>query len=398
LGAGAYRDQCRKCGAVRVDQQIGLEGTLAEYIDTLVAVFREVRRVLRPDGVCFLNLGDSYAGGGGFYPDAPSNQNGSMQAAGNRSGQRNIKGQRSGHGLKAKDLMMVPARVAIALQDDGWYLRSDIIWAKPNPMPESCRDHPTSAHEHIFLLTKSPRYYFDQEAVRTPATSAITKMPDGWDTGPGSHGTFHRNGREQGKRTDKQRGHGRRHDGFNDRWDAMPKDEQQANGANIRNVWTIATHPFPDAHFATFPTEIPRRCIKAGTSEKGACAACGAPWVRVVEREGTGRGLTLSELQDGIHERSSAKSLAEKRQAYRQLGSEGPPVATTTGWRPSCSCDADMVPQTVLDPFLGSGTTLLVADRLGRNGIGVELSPEYARMAKARIYNDAPLFADIAAD
>ena len=292
-----------------VDGQIGLESSVEEYVATLVDVFREVRRVLADTGTLWLNLGDSY-----------------NAYNGNRGATRGFQGAESarpdlptGYGLtvkrlKPKDLIGVPWRVAFALQADGWYLRSDIIWHKPNPMPESVRDRPTSAHEHIFLLSKQPRYFYDADSVRTPAKTATTKMPDGWDTGPGAHGSFHRNGREKGARADKQRGHGRRHDGFNDRWDAMPKAEQQAMGANLRNVWAIATHPFPEAHFATFPPALVEPCILAGS-------------------------------------------------------------------RPG---------DVVLDPFGGSGTVGLVAERLGRDSILIDLNPDYTAMAERRIAAAAP--------
>ena len=374
-----WRDDglCVKCGAWM--GHLGLEPTLAMFVDHLVAVFRDVRRVLHPTGCVFLNLGDSYNA-------QPGQRKTTDKAGPKQMTNGGSPGTPSRHdaNLKPKDLMMVPARVAIALQDDGWYLRSDIIWAKKNCMPESVTDRPTSSHEHIFLLTKQSRYYWDAEAVRTEATSVTAKMPDGWDTGSGSHGTFHRNGREKGQRTDKQRGHRRRHDGFNDRWDAMSKDEQQAGGANIRNVWHLATEPFPEAHFATFPTEIPRRCIKAGTSERGQCSACGSPWRRVVEREGsepvyvTGKNVHNGDRND----KGRTKFVGGKSE--------------TTGWQPSCTCDAgEPTPQTVLDPFAGSGTTLMVADQLGRHGVGIELSQEYATMAEQRVRNDAPMFAEV---
>ena len=187
-----------------VDGAYGLEPTLDEYLDRMVEVFREVRRVLRDDGTLWLNCGDAYASGGkGFRPgsgraddlvreDSPRNRNGGLVP----------------DGLKPKDLIGLPWRMAFALQDDGWWLRSDIIWAKPNPMPESVTDRPTSAHEHVFLLTKQARYYYDADAVREPAKSATTKAPDGWDTGPGAHSTIHRHGRQKGAKLDKQRGHG----------------------------------------------------------------------------------------------------------------------------------------------------------------------------------------------
>ncbi len=161
-----YRD-CLKCGATRIDQQLGLESTPDEYITRMVAVFREVWRVLRDDGCLFINIGDSYAGGGGYYPDAPSNQNGSISSGGaGRGGAKTQGATRTIPGLKPKDLVGIPWRLALALQADGWYLRSDIIWSKPNPMPESVTDRPTKSHEYLFLLAKRERYYFDAEAVR----------------------------------------------------------------------------------------------------------------------------------------------------------------------------------------------------------------------------------------
>lgn len=247
-----------------VPGQIGLEPTLAEYIDTMTAVFRDVRRVLRSDGVCFLNIGDSYnsAAPTGFRPGA-----GRADGVVDERGQRNRNGTGEAS-LKPKDLMMVPARLALALQADGWWLRSDIIWQKPNPMPESVTDRPTNAHEHIFLLTKSARYWYDADAVREPLkASSLDRLAQDVESQVGSHranGGAKTNGTMKAVGGDKQRGHGRRHAGFNDRWDAMPRDEQMANGANLRNVWSIATVGFPGAHFATFPPEIPRRCIKAG--------------------------------------------------------------------------------------------------------------------------------------
>lgn len=230
-----------------VEGQIGLEATPEAFVARMVEVFREVRRVLRADGTCWVNMGDGYAGGG-------NGGGGSFAKDGIRAAKpgtdKNVPGRKGDRGctsgLKPKDLIGMPWRVAFALQADGWWLRSEIIWHKPNPMPESCTDRPTSAHEKLFLLTKSARYFYDAEAVRRAAKGPVTKMPDGWDTGDGGHGSVHRAGREKGKRTDKQRGHIRRHEGFNDRWDGMDRAEQQAMGANLRNVWTIATKPFTE--------------------------------------------------------------------------------------------------------------------------------------------------------
>jgi DNA modification methylase len=364
-----YRSTCGKCGAVRIDNQIGIEPTLAEYIATLVDVFRGVRRVLRDDGVCFLNLGDSYAGGNGGDTKSGFNEryHGKAYATDKQSvtaSQRPIR-RRDEFKLKSKDLMMIPARVAIALQDDGWYLRSDIIWAKPNPMPESVGDRPTSAHEHVFLLSKSPRYFYDADAIREPLIkgAAGSTFTEG-KTGINGLGRVSQAGRED-----------------------------NPAGRNKRNVWTIATTPYPGAHFATFPPKLVEPMILACTSEKGCCPACLSPWVRVVERIDTGdvhrkgAGWDTGEGAHGSFHRNGRAPVVE----YAPVTAK-----KTLTWIPSCRCpDIETIPCTVLDPFGGAGTVGLVADRLGRDAILVELNPEYARMASARIKGDAPMFAGV---
>lgn len=230
-----------------VDGQLGLEETPDEYVAKLVAIFDEVRRVLRPDGTLWLNLGDSYAAN--TLIGAPQH------------GRAAVQRRRKPHGdCKPKDLIGIPWMVAFALRADGWYLRRDIIWSKPNPMPESVTDRPTSAHEYLFLLSKSSRYFYDAAAIReqpvwegqnrSEREPVQSRMPD---TAP-----------HKGLRSDKQRGHGRRHEGFNARWDSMSKEEQQALGRNKRSVWTIATRPYPEAHFATFPPDLVEPCIGGG--------------------------------------------------------------------------------------------------------------------------------------
>ena len=248
-----------------MDGQLGLNGTPHGYARDMVDVFAAVRRVLRPDGTLWLNLGDSYQNAkgqaGGVDPKQPARRHGLRPQ------------DVTVAGLKPKDLVGIPWRVAFALQDDGWYLRADIIWAKPNPMPESVNDRPTKAHEYLFLLAKSKRYYYDADAIRTPfSPSTLREFEDGYDgqatkdyAGAGAQNPSDVKARIIQRARDKQRGHGRRHAGFNDRWDAMAKDEQQMGGANCRSVWTIATQPYPDAHFATFPEALPERCIKAGS-------------------------------------------------------------------------------------------------------------------------------------
>jgi len=270
-----------------VEGQIGIEATPEEYVAKLVEVFRGIRQVLRPDGTVFLNLGDSYWNSNGY-----ARASAKWQRKGRNDAPANDRRLPKHDILKVKDLIGIPWRVAFALQADGWYLRSDIVWHKPNPMPEIVADRPTRAHEYIFLLSKSPRYYYDAYAIREPTV----------------------------------------------------KDENATR--NKRSVWTIAVQPSPGAHFAVFPEKLVEPCILAGTSPK-ACPKCRAPWKRVVERERTGER-----------------------------------------WEPTCTCENNdgSGKCIVLDPFAGSGTTLLVAERLGREGVGIEINPEYVEMAKRRLY------------
>ena len=232
------RDQCGLCGARRIDSQLGLEATPEEYVAAMVDVFREVRRVLRADGTLWLNLGDSYFGTG----KGPTHPTG-FHAGGNGTGYP-IHGVYTHTSLKEKDLVGIPWRVAFALQADCWYLRSDIVWAKPNPMPESVTDRPTKSHEYLFLLSKNPRYYFDADAVREA------------DSGLASGNGF--NGRQGGARQTAV-------DGGN----GTPDRFVPGSGRNIRSVWTIATAPYPGAHFATFPPKLVEPCIKAGCPSDG---------------------------------------------------------------------------------------------------------------------------------
>lgn len=298
-----------------VDGQIGLEPTPAEFVEQLVGVMREVRRVLRPDGTLWLNLGDSYANDTKWGGQTSGKHVRAMH------GDTGIGRRRQNTGLKSKDLIGIPWRVAFALQADGWWLRQDIIWAKPNPMPESVRDRCTKAHEYIFLLAKSERYYFDSEAMQEPASGINDfAVHGGRDVPPG------------------QPEHSRQRSGNKERKPAsargVPVDtDGKSAGAvagsvpgegatrNKRSVWTVGTEPFAEAHFATFPPALIEPCIKAGCPEGG----------------------------------------------------------------------------TVLDPFGGAGTTGLVADRLQRNAVLIELNPAYIDIARRRIEGDAPLLAEVAA-
>lgn len=240
-----------------VDGQIGAERTYIEYIDRMAAVFDEVRRLLRPDGVLWLNLGDCFATGAGKVGEHPGGGEQGRTDVKRRFDTSNLTqpNRMKQPALKAKDMVGIPWRVALELQARGWYLRSDIIWSKPNPMPESVQDRPTRAHEYIFLLTKSERYFYDSAAIREPATYNGPNAPDKIKSPHGQGFT----------RKNKQRGHGRRHDGFNDRWDNMTKEEQAPNGRNKRSVWEVSTVPYPGAHFATFPPKLIEPCILAGS-------------------------------------------------------------------------------------------------------------------------------------
>ena len=271
-----------------VEGQLGLEKTPEEYVVNLTAVFREVKRVLRDDGTLWLNLGDSYASNPASGGPKSEKLRGPQNATPNRpEWHRPL-------GFKPKDLIGIPWRVAFALQSDGWYLRSDIIWSKPNPMPESVRDRPTKAHEYIFLLSKSARYYYDQDAIKEPAIYADQRVSLG----------------KKSFSKGQAAGSGRAPSGnaLNNYYDVL-------DTRNKRSVWRVTTKPFKGAHFAVFPPDLIRPCILAG------CPAGGV----------------------------------------------------------------------VLDPFFGAGTTGLVAKQEGRHYIGVELNPEYAKMAKERIVSECPM-------
>lgn len=305
-----------------VPGQLGLEPTLADYLDNMVAVFREVRRVLRSDGTLWLNIGDSYATGAGAVGNCPGGGAQGEKWAGAMTSPNRMPQP----GYKPKDLMGVPWRLAFALQADGWYLRSEIIWHKKSCMPESVRDRPTKSHEHIFLLAKSESYYYDQVAASEPVTGDPEAARNEWNTKdyeiPGQK-PQKRTTRTSGKNSTqpKQYSHHRIVENVaRARESGADHDNPFGSTRNWRDVWSLGPEPFKEAHFATFPTEIPRRAIVAGCPVGG----------------------------------------------------------------------------TVLDPFGGAGTTGLVADRLQRDAILIELNPQYADMAERRIRADSPLFSEVA--
>ena len=328
-GASYY---CGECEAWQ--GALGQEPTPDEYAAHLVEVFREIRRVLRPDGTAWLNLGDTYAA------------RRSYQIADNEVG--NPFPMRVPPGLKEKDLIGIPWLVAFALQADGWWLRSDIIWEKRNPMPESVKDRPSRSHEYLFLLAKSARYFYDADAVRLPLSEASLKRLD--------QVTFW-------KQKGGEKDYGR--NGTNTSRSARRALENLARrrykGANIRDVWELATQPYPGAHFATFPEKLVEPCVLAGTSGYGVCADCGAPWKRRTERAFV--------PQPDVSEQKGVKGAGDQKPMDSTNGWGGFPRGTTAvatvGWDPTCGCGAGVEPATVLDPFVGSGTAGAVAVKLG---------------------------------
>ncbi len=321
-----HETTCSSCGAWR--GQLGLEPSPESYVSHLVSVFRDVRRVLKPQGTVWVNLGDCYNAGTDSPRTPSANRVGYWQTAGSM-GDRRVRAA----GLKTKDLVGIPWRVALALQADGWYLRSDVIWAKPNPVPEGVRDRPVRAHEYLFLLSKEPRYFYDAEAVRelgsTSAEEVRTRARD----------TAIRRGRAQ------------------------------------RSVWNIPTQRYQKAHFATFPERLVEPCVLAGTSDAGCCPSCGLPWRRGGCVHYSNPGNRRSNGPRSVERRTESPGF--RKRLIRFVDGET--------WQPTCSCRRDRIPATVLDPFAGSGTTLAVGRRLGRRAIGIELNPAYVDLARDRI-------------
>lgn len=525
----ASTDTCELCGAWR--GAFGLEPTIEMYVAHTVEILRELRRVLRPDGVCFLNLGDSYYGAGysnnkntggatreqggkqkhsyassarrdvqrngrdgkepqySTVPDcacschddvhsgaslsrnadtlqrscksvSPHEPRGrdsehldssgdisacvlpdvqrSTKSVSLQPSQRNLDGQDNLHcqstpvlsklssqecadtesnlcicgrektvllsayrtagmspsfeacpiipRLKPKDLCLIPERIAIAAQNDGWWVRSRILWCKPNPMPESVTDRPTDAAEHIWMFTKSERYFWDADAVREPATALRTEGPNAYrgqsEIRPrGPHDAFgytpkgtHSRGKGDGGPKAQERGS---YEGWAD------GTREVLTSRNMRNVWMFATQPYSEAHFATFPEELPRRCILAATSAKGACIQCSAPWERV-----TGKAVTSGDSWNGGELKSQGVNRNENGDFAGSNFYKNYLAGKTISWRPTCTCRGQhgkTTPCVVLDPFAGSGTVGRVAIELNRRAILVDLA--YQELAEQRTRN-----------
>ena len=328
--------------------EIGMEDTPGEFVDKLVGVFREVKRVLRSDGTCWINIGDSYAGSG----KSGSTQEGrkghrqfgkvetnSRQVAPTRTGniytashQPMAPGFRPSGSLKGKDMIGIPWMLAFALRNDGWYLRSDVIWVKKSYTPESVQDRPTKSYEHIFMFVKTKQYYYDIEAMR------------------------------------------------------------QATGANERDVWTIGLEASGEKHYAMFPTEIPRKIIKVSTSQQGCCSVCGASFVR---DKSTNRpsSYVASEKDENIREgwgndNKTNKPLSGNRPLSSIYRDTRQNRITTKEWIRTCDCENSSVASSiVLDPFGGACTTGLVAAELGRSAIMIDIKDDYLKIGQERLNN-----------
>lgn len=369
-------DTCEKCGAWR--GCLGLEPEPSMYVDHVVEILREVKRALRNDGTLWLNLGDSYynyrPGAGAMVKQtvAKTDQNLPVEFCPRRATKI--------EGLKEKDLVGIPWRVALALQEDGWYLRMDIIWSKLNPMPESVRDRPTKSHEYIFLLSKSQKYYYDQDAIREQHQCLD---PEYENYRPNKLRHYQEGTRDhyEGKYADVNN---------------TPGDSYHPLGRNKRSVWNIATKPFPEAHFAVFPVELIEPCVLAGSSDQ-ACPKCGAPWIRVIENikgfdendkcNGCGQPRNKHVQGPGSALRGQDWNFHGDSSAMLDDGAIPCNAIITKGWEPSCECEGNdgSVASTVLDPFMGSGTTGLASVSHRRWFIGIDVSEKYCEMAKKRL-------------
>lgn len=380
------QQQCTKCSAWR--GQLGQEPTPEMFIAHMTDIFREVRRVLRPDGICWLNMGDCYANDGKF-----GGETGGKQAYLPDADRKRVGREKRFTGLKPKDLVGIPWMLAFALRADGWYLRAENIWAKGisfcesyagSVMPESVTDRPTRSHEQVFLLTKSERYFYDHEAVKERGV-----YPAGTRAAKGS-GT--REGNRRG--TPKQDGHGRRNEGFNERYFAGDEDGYATYDGkrNMRTVWAIGVEPFNEAHFATFPPGLVDPCLRAGTSQRGACAACGAPWKRIVEYEPMPEHIKAQfeaarQRTGDDHGRDDGFTTRRPNYTRKRTGER---------WERTCSCEtAAVVPCVVMDPFAGSGTVGVACELLRLKFIGIDLG--YHDMSERRIGSVAPLFTEVTA-
>jgi len=334
------------------EDQIGLEPTPEYYVENLIEVFQEVRRVLKPTGTFFLNISDTYGGSSGQHGTVSDDFPRNREAYDGKLVARNA-------GIPDKCMSMVPERVVMALIEDGWILRNKIVWTKPNPMPESVKDRFSTTWEYVYMFSKRQRYYFDLDAVREPYKNSTAKRVQQNDGNPNWNG-------------DAQRGHP---DGDEDTLD--PDQFMHPVGKNPGDTWEIPTAQLSEAHFAVFPEEPCEKPVKAGCPPK-VCARCGRPYERTVSSPENGDNSEKREYSAEIPGNRSAPP-QQDRQVER----------TMDGWDQQCDCATDETAKgVVLDPFAGAGTTCLVARRFNRHYVGIELNEEYAEMARQRIQDE----------
>lgn len=330
--------------------EIGAGQTPEEFVCALVEVFREVRRALRNDGTLWLNLDSSYNGSGGAGGD--------YGPGGIKEGQPTYPGRNSVN-FKPKDMIPIPWMVAMALQRDGYYLRSDIIWHKPSVMPESVTDRPTGSHEYLFLLSKSQKYFYDAEAIKEPTNTKDNIVRDRDNT---------RLNNTPGRT----------------RMKGLVANDYEMR--NKRTVWTVSARPYTGTHYAVYPPELIEPCILASTSAKGCCAVCGAPWERLTESV----GIEAERCTPSKEARAAGRG-----QVDRNIPPGYHPVVTTLGWQPTCDCNADIEPCVVLDPFFGSGTTGAVALKHHRRFVGIDLDERNIALAHRRIRQSQPMLFEV---
>lgn len=402
-----------------VNGQVGLEDTPESYIKNMVLIFREAKRVLSKDGTCWINIGDTYWGGKGTsgsssketqnkrYNKSKSITPGTSQVGGKGQTRPQDKKHTS---IKPKDLVGIPWMLAFALREDGWYLRQDIIWQKPNCMPESVNDRCTKNHEYIFLLSKSRKYYFDQEAIlqeASPHTHArVSKdamKKSKIDDVVRQKGSLSPQSGERKKRTPRPNIDNK---GGNQGTGGIPitrKNQPTGSGnknnpsfdaalinvvtkVNKRSVWSVPTKGVKEAHFATYPENLIKDCVLAGCPEN-VCSSCGAPVKRIVEKKRIRR--------DELPKDDPRYRPARYEGSYSEINGKsdaGYSETKTLGWEKSCDCNEDLVPGVVYDPFMGSGTTAIVARKLNRNFIGTELNSDYIKIANNRLDKELGLF------
>jgi len=344
---------CQSCGAWK--GQLGLEPKPELYLKHLVGIFEGVKRVLKPSGVCFVNLGDSYASGGKSGDSEIRTVSPKLHASPTDPSLNCQRRAAIPLGLKPKDLCLIPFRFAIAMQEAGWWVRSTIIWNKLNPMPESVKDRPTESHEYIFMFTKSASYFWDQEAVRE-----VSIDPESY----------------KGRRP-RNAGSMNKYEPENYKFHVSVGDDNRLPSGqtyftrNLRSVWTFPTQPYKKAHFATFPEKLPELCIKAACPER-VCSKCGKPWMNVVEHKPMVIKRSERAKESGIRILSSVTMVK-------------PAESKVIGSKPICECNTETEPGTVMDIFAGSGTVGWVAVKMGRRYILIEQSEEYIKLCQDRL-------------